>query len=102
MSSADRAARDGRAAFRWAQFRTTYQTTFSECELPDYIPGQHIEIEAAIDGDVVRAYSLTGAARVSKRKQYSIAVRHQQGRGPDGKIFEGKMSCFIGERATNR
>jgi anaerobic selenocysteine-containing dehydrogenase/ferredoxin-NADP reductase len=66
-----------------------------ECELPDYLPGQHIEIRAAIDGDVVRAYSLTGAARVSKRKQYSIAVRRVEGRGPDGKTFEGKMSSYI-------
>lgn len=66
-----------------------------ECELPDYLPGQHIEIKAAINGDVVRAYSLTGAARVSKRKQYSIAVRSQEGRGPNGKTFEGKMSSYI-------
>jgi ferredoxin-NADP reductase len=66
-----------------------------ECELPDYLPGQHIEIKAAIDGDVVRAYSLAGAARVSKRKQYRIAVRRLEGRGPDGKTFEGKMSSYI-------
>jgi ferredoxin-NADP reductase len=66
-----------------------------QCELPDYLPGQHIEIKAAIGADVVREYSLTGAARVSKRKQYSIAVRGQEGRGPDGKTFEGKMSSFI-------
>lgn len=69
--------------------------TQEECELPDYLPGQHIEIKAAIDGDVVRAYSLTGAARVSKRKHYSIAVRRQEGQGPDGKRFQGRMSCYI-------
>ena len=72
----------------------TFETE-EQCELPDYLPGQHIEIKAAIDVDVVRAYSLTSAAHVSKRKQYSIAVRHLQGRGPDGKTFEGKMSSYI-------
>jgi ferredoxin-NADP reductase len=51
----------------------TFETP-EECELPDYLPGQHIEIKAALDGDVIRAYSLTGAARVSKRKHYSVAV----------------------------
>ncbi|HEY6851064.1 MAG TPA: molybdopterin dinucleotide binding domain-containing protein [Terracidiphilus sp.] len=69
--------------------------TEEECELPDYVPGQHIAVKAAIDGDVVRAYSLTGAARVSKRKHYSIAVRREQGQGPDGKAFQGKMSTYI-------
>ena len=69
--------------------------TEEECELPDYVPGQHIDVKAAIDGDVVRAYSLTGAARVSKRKHYSIAVRREQGQGPDGKAFQGKMSTYI-------
>jgi anaerobic selenocysteine-containing dehydrogenase/ferredoxin-NADP reductase len=64
-------------------------------ELPDYLPGQHIEIKAAIDGAVVRAYSLTGPAHVSKRKQYSIAVRRQEGRDPNGETFEGKMSSYI-------
>ena len=65
------------------------------CELPDYLPGQHIEIKATIGTDVVRAYSLTGAARASNRKQYSIAVRHQQQRGPNGQTFQGKMSSYI-------
>jgi ferredoxin-NADP reductase len=66
-----------------------------ECELPDYLPGQHIEIKAAISLDLVRDYSLTGAARVSKRKHYSVAVRREERRGPDGKTFEGKMSSYI-------
>jgi anaerobic selenocysteine-containing dehydrogenase/ferredoxin-NADP reductase len=66
-----------------------------ECELPDYLPGQHIEIKAAIDGAVVRAYSLTGAAHVSMRRQYSIAVRRQERRDPDGRTFEGKMSSYL-------
>jgi ferredoxin-NADP reductase len=72
----------------------TFETE-EECELPDYVPGQHIDVKAAIDGDVVRTYSLTGAARVSKRKHYSIAVRREQGQGPDGKAFQGKMSTYI-------
>jgi anaerobic selenocysteine-containing dehydrogenase/ferredoxin-NADP reductase len=66
-----------------------------DCEVPDYLPGQHIEIKAAIGAEVVRAYSLTGAARVSKRKQYSIAVRRMEGQGPDGKTFQGTMSSYI-------
>jgi anaerobic selenocysteine-containing dehydrogenase/ferredoxin-NADP reductase len=66
-----------------------------ECELPDYLPGQHIEVKAAIGADVMRAYSLTGAARLNKRRQYSIAVRRLEGRGPDGESFEGKMSSYI-------
>jgi ferredoxin-NADP reductase len=65
------------------------------CELPDYLPGQHIEIKATIDGAVVRAYSLAGAAHVSMRKQYNIAVRRQERRDPDGRTFEGKMSGYI-------
>jgi ferredoxin-NADP reductase len=69
-----------------------------ECELPDYLPGQHLKIKAAIDADVVRAYSLTGAARMNKRKQYSIAVRHQEGRGPDGKTFKGR---YLATSAVN-
>jgi anaerobic selenocysteine-containing dehydrogenase/ferredoxin-NADP reductase len=66
-----------------------------ERELPDYLPGQHIEIKAAIDGVVARAYSLTGAARAIKRKQYSIAVRREEGRDPNGKTIEGTMSSYI-------
>jgi len=69
-----------------------------ESELPDYLPGQHVEIRAAIDGAVVRAYSLTGAAHVSRRKQYSIAVRRQEGRDPNGRTSEGKMSNYISRR----
>lgn len=66
-----------------------------ECELPDYLPGQHIEITAALGADVVRSYSLTGAARMSKRMQYSIAVRRVEGRGPNGKTFQGTMSSYF-------
>jgi anaerobic selenocysteine-containing dehydrogenase/ferredoxin-NADP reductase len=68
-----------------------------ERELPDYLPGQHIEIKIAIGADVVvRAYSLTGAARVSRRKQYSIAVRLEERREPNGETFAGRMSGYIG------
>jgi ferredoxin-NADP reductase len=65
------------------------------CALPDYLPGQHIEIKATIGTEVVRAYSLTGAARVSSRTHYSIAVRRQEERGPNGQTFQGKMSSYI-------
>jgi anaerobic selenocysteine-containing dehydrogenase/ferredoxin-NADP reductase len=64
--------------------------------LPDYLPGQHIELKTALGADVIRAYSLTGQAREDSRKHYRIAVRHQKDQGNDGKVFEGKMSSFIG------
>jgi ferredoxin-NADP reductase len=65
--------------------------------LPDYLPGQHIEIKA-IGTDVVRAYSLTGAARASNRQQYSITVRRQTGRGPNGQTFQDTMSGYINDQ----
>lgn len=88
-----------RAGSRWyRQFRVseigtevdgvrgvTFETQ-EECGLPDYLLGLHIEIKPAIDGDVVRAYSLTGAARVNKHKHYSIAVRRQKGQGPGSRV----------------
>lgn len=30
-----------------------------ECELSDYLPGQHGDIKVPIGGDIVRSYSLT-------------------------------------------
>lgn len=68
--------------------------------LPDYRPGQHIEIQWD-GGDGValsRAYSLTAAAQVPHRRSYSIAVRHQKGLSPDGVPFEGRMSGLLHRR----
>jgi anaerobic selenocysteine-containing dehydrogenase/ferredoxin-NADP reductase len=63
--------------------------------LPDYLPGQHIELKAALDPDVTRAYSLTGCAREDDRKHYRIAVRFQKSQSTDAGALEGRMSTFI-------
>ncbi|WP_419203874.1 molybdopterin-dependent oxidoreductase [Bordetella trematum] len=81
-----------------------------ETALPDYRPGQHIELrlEQGEGGSLSRAYSLTGAAEVAGRRGYSIAVRHQRGRDADGMPFEGRMSgalhrCLkVGDRVMLR
>jgi anaerobic selenocysteine-containing dehydrogenase/ferredoxin-NADP reductase len=66
-------------------------------ELPDYRPGQHVEIQLRLDDgtQVLRAYSLTGAAVVAGRRGYSIAVRHQRGRSADGTPHEGRVSSHL-------
>lgn len=66
-------------------------------ELPDYRPGQHIEVAVRrADGtSISRAYSLTGPAEVLNRTCYSIAVRHQRGLSSDGVAFEGNMSGHL-------
>lgn len=64
-------------------------------ELPDYRPGQHIQIRVGGEGGMSRAYSLTGPAETAGRRSYSIAVRHQNAPGPDGIVIEGRMSSFI-------
>ena len=66
-------------------------------ELPDYRPGQHLEIglNRAEGLHLTRAYSLTGAAEVPHRRTYSIAVRHQKGRSLAGVPFEGSMSGLL-------
>ena len=65
--------------------------------LPDYLPGQHITIHIPTldEGGTTRAYSLTGPAVEDDRRTYSISVRHQKGRTPDGLPFEGTMSSYI-------
>lgn len=66
--------------------------------LPDYLPGQHLMIQVRQDNSgilLTRAYSLTGAAEVPSRRGYSIAVRHQQGRTPQGDPIEGRMSSLL-------
>lgn len=64
--------------------------------LPDYRPGQHIEIRVRIGSEsVTRSYSLTGPANVPGRRSYAIAVRHQTGLGADGTPFEGRVSSHI-------
>lgn len=63
--------------------------------LPDFRPGQHIQIRLNDEGRTSRAYSLTGPARVKDRRSYSIAVRHQKGIAEDGSAFEGRMSSHI-------
>jgi anaerobic selenocysteine-containing dehydrogenase/ferredoxin-NADP reductase len=66
--------------------------------LPDYRPGQHIELEVQLQPGapaVTRAYSLTGAAVVPGRTHYRIAVRHQRGRAPDGVAYEGQVSGHL-------
>lgn len=91
----------------WKEFRVRQSTieadgvrslifeTIDGEELPDFRPGQHIQIQIGDDNGLSRAYSLTGAATVSGRTTYSISVRHQKGVTKDGKYFEGKMSSQI-------
>lgn len=69
--------------------------------LPDYRPGQHLEIRLQPPGGsaaVTRAYSLTGAATVPARASYSIAVRHQLGRMADDAPWEGLVSGHLHRR----
>jgi anaerobic selenocysteine-containing dehydrogenase/ferredoxin-NADP reductase len=64
--------------------------------LPDFRPGQHMEVQVDIDGTPVsRAYSLTGPARLEGRDHYSICVRHHQGTAPDGAPLEGLVSGYL-------
>lgn len=67
-------------------------------QLPDYLPGQHLMLRidpGDATGLLTRAYSLTGAAEVCGRSGYSVAVRHQLGRTPQGEPFEGRVSGFL-------
>lgn len=67
--------------------------------LPDYRPGQHIQLSLPFpDGPVSRAYSLTGPAAMRRRTGYEIAVRHQKGVGADGATFEGLVSSHVNMR----
>ena len=65
-------------------------------ELPDYQPGQHIEMKLELpDGtQATRAYSLTGQAMERGRRTYHVAVRHQRGR-PAEAILEGVVSSHL-------
>jgi anaerobic selenocysteine-containing dehydrogenase/ferredoxin-NADP reductase len=65
--------------------------------LPDYLPGQHITVHVPTLGDdgTTRAYSLVGPAIEDDRRTYSISVRHQRGKTPEGEPFEGVMSSYI-------
>ena len=65
--------------------------------LPDYLPGQHVTVHVPTLGDdgTTRAYSLVGAAVEHDRRTYSISVRHQQGKTPEGEPFEGVMSSYV-------
>ncbi|MFC6670002.1 molybdopterin-dependent oxidoreductase [Marinobacterium aestuariivivens] len=64
--------------------------------LPGYLPGQHITLRVDTgDGELIRAYSLTGAARQHGRTRYSIAVRHQRAVDAQGNGVEGRMSGYI-------
>jgi ferredoxin-NADP reductase len=65
--------------------------------LPDYLPGQHITVHVPTLGDdgTTRAYSLVGPALEDDRRTYSISVRHQRGKTPEGEPFEGVMSSYI-------
>ena len=66
-------------------------------ELPDYRPGQHVEMQLHLDDgtQVTRAYSLTGAAEVPGRRSYSVAVRHQRGHSAEGTPYEGRVSSHL-------
>ncbi|MEP9350628.1 molybdopterin-dependent oxidoreductase [Xanthobacter sp. KR7-225] len=67
--------------------------------LPDFRPGQHVEIRLDIDGaPVARAYSLTGPATRAARDHYSICVRHLESRTADGALVEGRMSGHLHRR----
>ena len=66
-------------------------------ELPDYLPGQHITLRvlAGDEGELTRAYSLTGAASLDHRHEYTIAVRHQRGLTATGEPYQGRMSAHL-------
>lgn len=64
-------------------------------ELPDFRPGQHVQIRINDEAGTSRAYSLTGPASMANRLTYSIAVRHQKGIGEDGIPYEGVMSSHV-------
>lgn len=64
-------------------------------QLPDFRPGQHIQVRLQNEARTTRAYSLTGPSHVKGRRTYSIAVRHQKGVTTDGAAFEGTMSSYI-------
>ncbi|MGE3305582.1 MAG: molybdopterin-dependent oxidoreductase [Rhizobiaceae bacterium] len=67
--------------------------------LPDYRPGQHVEIKIWTGSEpVARAYSLTGPASVPRRQSYSIAVRHHKGVLAGGEAFAGAASHHIHTR----
>lgn len=65
--------------------------------LPDFLPGQHVQIRPA-NGTLSRAYSLTGPAQMRERRGYSIAVRHQKGQDASGAAYEGQMSGYLHRR----
>lgn len=64
-------------------------------QLPDFLPGQHLQVRLTDGSRVDRAYSLTGAAIVDGRQRYSIAVRHQKTIGSEGTQYQGRMSTYI-------
>ncbi|MEZ0053799.1 anaerobic selenocysteine-containing dehydrogenase/ferredoxin-NADP reductase [Mycobacterium sp. MAA66] len=66
--------------------------------LPDYLPGQHIEIRATIGTEVVRAYSLSGAARANNRSHYRITVRRQPAPPSPGQMPAGVMSSYLNDQ----
>jgi anaerobic selenocysteine-containing dehydrogenase/ferredoxin-NADP reductase len=67
--------------------------------LPDFRPGQHVEVRADIDGTPVsRAYSLTGPARLDGRDRYSICVRYHQLRPVESAPSDGVMSGHLHRR----
>lgn len=64
--------------------------------LPDFHPGQHVEIRARIGSAVVsRAYSLIDAARVDQRQTYNITVRLRNVVLEDSTAVFGVMSNHI-------
>ncbi|WP_440534592.1 molybdopterin-dependent oxidoreductase [Variovorax sp. YR566] len=64
--------------------------------VPDFHPGQHVQIQLEVGGQLLsRAYSLTGAAVLTGRRGYSIAVRRQQGRSSEGGLWEGLVSGHL-------
>ena len=98
-----------RAWSGWRAFRVTERRLHAEDvlglrfeavdggELPDYLPGQHITLKvmAGAEGELTRAYSLTGAAAEDHRLGYSIAVRHQRGHTETGEPCEGRVSGHL-------
>ncbi len=69
--------------------------------LPDFMPGQHVSIQVETERGaepLARAYSLTGAARIEARRDYSIAVRHQRGLNAAGAQWEGALSSHLHRR----
>ncbi len=72
-------------------------------QLPDYRPGQHLPICVDLGlghGEVMRVYSLTGAAQQAQRTSYGIAVKRVKGGLMSSHIVDGmRLGDVVGLKA---